>query len=181
LKRTPVLIAISLILLLIVAACGAGNRNDTAATGDGTFASSVTIGPLCPVEPCETLYGHPYHNLELVLMQPGGVRIIAPLTDDGEFSVAVPAGVYDVHLSPCMYMGCGTVFNAPHGAPVTVVSGKTSNTRFDIDTGIRAPAGPDGGVESLVRRLRDTGATVEIGEPAFQGFFSLPGQILQVN
>jgi hypothetical protein len=108
LKHTTVLLAISLTLLLIVAACGGGDGDgsDSPATDDSAFDGTATVGPICPVEPCETL---------------------------------------------------------------------------SDDTGIGAPAGLDGGVEGLVQWLREVGATVEIGGPIAQDFFSLPGQTVTVN
>ena len=188
------LYAISIVgfaMLALVAACGAdpgdtpnGTGGTPVADGDGTFTGTVTIGPLCPVEPCNLPTGTPYAVRDLVLQQPGGVLIDIPLNDDGSFSTEIPAGTYTVHLSPCDYLGCATTFPRPGTAgteptTVTIVSGQTTTRDYDIDTGIRAPIG--GAVESLAQRLRDAGAIVEIGPGTGQSFFSVPGQVLVVN
>ena len=192
--RLYALLIVAFAMLALVAACG-GDSDDKpsggsdtgdqpSGEGDGTFAGTVTIGPLCPVEPCDPPAGTPYAVRDLVLQQPGGVRIEIPLDDDGSFSVEVPAGTYTVHLTDCNFLGCATAFPQPGAAgaepvTVTIVSGQTTTRDFDIDTGIRASSGR--AVEALAQRLRDAGANVEIGPSAGQAFFAVPGQVLVVN
>ena len=79
-------------------------------------------------------------------------------------------------MSPCEYLGCQTAF------PVSadIVDGETATLNIDIDTGIRSPVGQSEAYE-LYQDLRATGASVEVGGPIGQVFFSVPGQALTID
>jgi hypothetical protein len=180
--------ALALTLLALVAACGVDTKGanpggEPGGTGDGTLAGTITIGPLCPIEPCDHPTGSPYYGMELVLQPPGGVRIAIPVNTDGTCAADVPAGTYTAHLTNCVHLGFDTAFPRPaDGDPtqMTAVAGQTSTYDFDIDTGIRAPVAGSG-IAAVMQRLRDAGATVEAGSFTSQPLFSTPGQVLVVN
>ena len=53
---------------------------------EGIITGSVTIGPLCPVEPCAEPIGDVYASRELLLRQEGREPIRIPLGPDGSFA-----------------------------------------------------------------------------------------------
>ena len=142
----------------------------------GVLTGRVTIGPLCPIEPCGDSSGYIYSGRELVLQQPGGVLLQVPLRSDGTFEGVVPMGTYAIHLDRCEYLGCqGAV-----PVSVEIRDGETSTLNIDIDTGIRSPVGVSEAYQ-LSEDLSATGASVEVGGLIGQSFFSVPGQLLTVN
>lgn len=93
----------------------------------------MSIGPLCPVEPCNSTL-NPYVDLEVVLATPGGNEVIrVPLGGSGTFQVVAPVGVYIIDIEPCEFLGCS------QSVPVEVEINSTAPTvvELDIDTGIR--------------------------------------------
>ena len=131
-------------LLLVAAACTGETRPPRSETiGDvrGVLTGSVTIGPLCPVEPCAD-GGDVYAGRELVLQQPGGVLLLVPLRSDGTFETVISTGSYTVDLGSCDYLGCTDAFPVS----VEIREGETATLHIEIDTGIRSPdsaPGPD--------------------------------------
>ncbi len=103
----------------------------------GTLEGRVSVGPLCPVEPCPTTTNNPYigHKLRLTstTMGPTPVPIEILLADDGTFRATVPAGTYRVDVTACLWLGCS------RSLPVmtTVQATQTTMLNVDIDTGIR--------------------------------------------
>ena len=131
-------------LLLVAAACTSeGTPPPTETTEDvrGELSGSVTIGPLCPVEPCADA-GDVYSSRELVLQQPGGVRHKVPLQPDGTFEAVISTGSYTVDLDPCEYPGCDGAFPVS----IDIGEGEPAILNIDIDTGIRSPVGAPGSV-----------------------------------
>ena len=61
-----------------------------------------------------------------------------------------------------------------------IVDGETTTLNIDIDTGIRAIVGQSE-ADELYEALRAAGASVEVGGPMSQEFFSVPGQVLTIN
>ncbi len=55
------------------------------------------------------------------------------LASDGSYSVSIPAGVYDISVQNCPWLGCSRTF------PITVSvgAGQPVNVSANIDTGIR--------------------------------------------
>ena len=98
---------------------------------------SVTIGPLCPVEPCVGEVGDAYTGRELTLQQPGGMHFDIPLRPDGSFEDTLPVGTYSAHMGLCDYLGCDRAFPID----VEIKDGETTTLNIDIDTGIRSPVG----------------------------------------
>ena len=123
-------------LLLVAAACTSeAAPPPPEATGDvrGLLSGSVTIGPLCPIEPCAGA-GDVYSSRELVLRQPGGEPIRVPLQPDGSFEAIISTGTYAVNLDSCEYLGCDEAFPSS----VEIGEGETATLSIQIDTGIRS-------------------------------------------
>ena len=136
--------------LALDAACTAGEGTTPTPVIDedvrGVLVGSVTIGPLCPIEPCGGSSGDIYSSRELVLQQPGGVRLQVPLRPDGTFEGIVPIGTYQIHLDRCEYLGCQGVFPLS----VEIRDGATSTLNIDIDTGIRSAVGASEAFKALL-------------------------------
>lgn len=103
----------------------------------GTVSGKVSIGPLCPVEPCNSTVD-PYSGKQLIFKPTGGGRPVdqpfyAKLKSDGLYSIELPSSNYSVTISDCQYMGCSAVF--PKN--ITVTANKNLELNIDIDTGIR--------------------------------------------
>src|SRR4030042_1457774 len=100
----------------------------------GLLKGKITIGPLCPVEPCPVKVPNPYTSRTIILQKQTG-EFFPPiiLQDDGSFEEEIGAGIYTLSLSDCSFLGCN------HSLPktVTVEAGKTTEVKIDIDTGIR--------------------------------------------
>ena len=107
-------------------------------SGQGTISGKVTIGPLCPVEPCPDPIPDIYTSRQLILqpliLQPdSGNPIYIQLNPDGSFQATVNAGIYTVNLTNCTFLGCKYVLPKI----VAVRPNETTTVNIDIDTGIR--------------------------------------------
>lgn len=91
----------------------------------------VSIGPLCPVEPCKNTT-NPYLGKGLIFKM-GAEEKLARLNIIGDFYINLPTGNYSVTLSDCNYIGCSSVFPKS----IRVETNKTFELNLDIDTGIR--------------------------------------------
>jgi hypothetical protein len=130
---------------LIVAACGSRNATVTRAPQPtpsptpvdpiGTLVGQVTVGPLCPVEPCLTPGANPYEGRHLVLthFDPNRSPVHIPLSVNGEFAVELHYWDYRVTLNECPWLGC----KAALPVKTSVDAGETTTLQIDIDTGIR--------------------------------------------
>jgi hypothetical protein len=99
----------------------------------GTISGKVTIGPLCPVEPCPNPDPEIYTSRQLILQSPYWNHIYIQLGADGSFRASVSAGTYTVGLTDCTFLGC------ERSLPITVAVSPNGLTTIDIhiDTGIR--------------------------------------------
>lgn len=99
----------------------------------GTISGKVTIGPLCPVEPCRNPDPDIYASRQLILQPPFGNQIRIQLNADGSFRATVNAGTYTVDLTDCTFLGC------KRSLPIiaTVSPNGLTTIDIDIDTGIR--------------------------------------------
>ena len=100
----------------------------------GTLKGKVTIGPLCPVEPCPVNILNPYTSRTVIVQkQTGEFLLPIILREDGSFEIEIGSGVYALSLSDCIFLGCS------HGLPktVTIEAGETAEVEINIDTGIR--------------------------------------------
>lgn len=93
----------------------------------------VSIGPLCPVEPCGNDVPNPYAGRSVVLSSENLGPVDVPLAADGTFEVLLPEGEYTIDLTDCAFLGCSHTLPVP----ARVVAGETTTLSIDIDTGIR--------------------------------------------
>jgi len=100
---------------------------------EGTLSGRVSIGPLCPVEPCRNPPQDIYSSRELLLKPPFGEAMHVKLEVDGTFQAKILAGTYTVNLTNCTFRGCEAVL------PRTVIIAPNQITilEINIDTGIR--------------------------------------------
>lgn len=101
---------------------------------NGLLKGKLTIGPLCPVEPCQATALNPYTSRKIILQnQTGEFFKLITLKEDGSFETEIGAGIYVLSLSDCSFLGCN------RSLPKTVIieSGKTTEIEIGIDTGIR--------------------------------------------
>lgn len=119
--------------VLAVTACG-GYGDDPTPTpaGKGTLSGTVSIGPLCPVEPCQDPV-NPYPGLKVVLTRDGEEAAMIDVQEDGTFSGQVPAGEFQLTVEPCQWLGCMNALPVQ----VRVRDGEVSSVAVVIDTGIR--------------------------------------------
>ncbi|MCX6761074.1 MAG: hypothetical protein NTZ84_03175 [Candidatus Nealsonbacteria bacterium] len=100
----------------------------------GLLKGKVTIGPLCPVEPCPITVPNPYTSRKIILQnQTGEFFKLILLKEDGSFETEIGVGIYTLNLSDCNFLGC----NRSLPKTVTIEAGKTTGVEIDIDTGIR--------------------------------------------
>ena len=174
-NRPIIAIFIAIIMPLLLAACGA-ESNGGKPSSEGTLTGTISIGPVCPVEPCDQSAGSIYVGRELVLLSTDGDPIRVPLADDGSFKVNLEPTTYLIRLEGCDYLGCDQAFPVEK----TVVSGETTTLNVNLDTGIRSPE-RNQGIGQLVSDLEGLGAVVSLGDSLSQPFFSVAGQEVTVN
>lgn len=129
-----VFIPMLVIMTLLVASLNCGCLS--ADTGTGTLTGNVSIGPLCPVEPCTLSHDRlvaAYEARPITISTPAG-SVVATVTADPEtgYSVALKPGTYVVDIP---YQGIGGSRELPES--VTIRSGETVHLNISIDTGIR--------------------------------------------
>jgi hypothetical protein len=102
----------------------------------GTITGTVTIGPLCPVEPCNLTPAQiaaAYAARRILVFDENLVPVgEVSIGADGHYAIAVPAGRYTVDLKP---IGIDRSPDVP--ALVSVPAGGYAVLDIDIDTGIR--------------------------------------------
>jgi len=99
----------------------------------GTISGKVTIGPLCPVEPCQDPDPNIYTSRQLILQPIFGYPDYIRLNSDGSFNATVDVGTYTVILTDCTFLGC------ERSLPIIITVNPNGLTTIDIsiDTGIR--------------------------------------------
>jgi hypothetical protein len=100
----------------------------------GILKGKVSIGPLCPVEPCPVAIANPYASRAIIInKQTGELLFSIPLDEDGSFETEIAAGNYNLDLSDCSFLGCR--YSLPK--TIKIEENKTAEINIDIDTGIR--------------------------------------------
>jgi hypothetical protein len=105
--------------------------------GTGILEGNVTIGPLCPVEPCNVSperLAQAYDARKIIvtpLDRVGGSETV-PIGPTGHYEVALPAGTYRVDIN---HAGIDRSSQVP--ATVVVHAGERVHLDLSIDTGIR--------------------------------------------
>jgi hypothetical protein len=100
-------------------------------------AGTVTIGPLCPVEPCnitpEQLTAV-YAARKVIVYNSDRTTVIKELSLDqtGRFSTELETGTYLIDIN-----SAGVDRSAQTPATITIVSSQTVTLNISIDTGIR--------------------------------------------
>ena len=118
--------------LIVLDGCAAGDDASPTPVATGTLFGKVSVGPLCPVEPCTNPID-PFAGVTLVITDDGALIRAVEIGDDGSYSATVPAGEYQVNLQPCDWLGC------QHALPQLIVTQpeQVLTLDIDIDTGIR--------------------------------------------
>jgi hypothetical protein len=129
---------VSLVVSLAVAlvfmslqACGAENKEE------GFLGGKVTIGPLCPVEPCDVpgeQLSKIYAERKIVIYAEGSRAIVeeVSLEQDGYYRTALEPGRYVVDINR---IGIDSSDDVPK--EIEIAHGQTIRLDIDIDTGIR--------------------------------------------
>jgi hypothetical protein len=132
--RSLVIIALVIIALTVVVILNPGIFRPQDTTG--TLTGTVTIGPLCPVEPCAVPRDQvvaAYAARPLLIMTPGGTLVQSVTADpDTGYSVSLRPGTYVVNIA---HPGIGGSPDLPK--TVTIRPGETVRLDIEIDTGIR--------------------------------------------
>lgn len=141
--KTTVTAVLSVVLLLCPACADSEESR-----GNGLLEGKVTIGPMCPVEPCkvsaDSLARQYRERRVLVYVEATKAQVAeGRLNDNGEYSIVLRPGKYivdvtdakgralalDPHLRPVIGTAQPRIVRVKAGAAVTV--------NFDIDTGMR--------------------------------------------
>jgi hypothetical protein len=180
-KRFFSFTALAVAGIALLAACGA----DVPATGDeggggsadkGTFVGQITIGPACPVEPCDLPEGTIYEGRVLTFLRSGASPFKVALNVDGSFSINLVPADYIIGMENCSYFGC-EIFPLEQ----TIVAGETVTFNRDFDTGIRSPS-QNAGLARIMADFTNAGlGAVGVGDVVEQPFFEPQGKTLIVN
>ena len=133
-SRAVFIFMLGIMSLIVVMALNSGCIQ--AGSGTGTLTGNVSIGPLCPVEPCTVPHDRlvaAYAARPITISTPAGMAV-ATVTADPEtgYSVALKPGTYVIDIQ---HQGIGGGKELP--ATVTLMSGETVRLDISIDTGIR--------------------------------------------
>ena len=132
------LVIIILVVTIITFAIVLFGDNLPAETGNktGTLTGKVSIGPLCPVEPCTIPHDRlvaAYAARPITISTPSGAFVTTVTADpESGYMVALKPGTYVVAIPK---QGIGGSQELP--ATVTIRSGETVRLDISIDTGIR--------------------------------------------
>lgn len=122
-------VAVAIVMNGGVSPAGAGNAT-------GTLTGTVSIGPLCPVEPCTVSRDQllaAYAARPISISTAGGTPVASVTADPVTgYSVALRPGTYVVDAA---HGGIGGSRDLPK--TVTIRSGETVWLNISIDTGIR--------------------------------------------
>jgi len=128
-----VLLLVILPVIIIVAGC----IQPVTPSSTGQLGGTVTIGPLCPVEPCHTSEEQrvaAYSARHLVITSEGqsSRTYEVPFSPDGHYTIELPEGHYHVDIVK-------NGIDRGEGVPttVTIKRGEMVTLDLSIDTGIR--------------------------------------------
>ncbi len=144
-KRHSILIIVIFGTLLSFA-CENGINDTTAETG--ILEGKVTIGPLCPIEPCNLTpeqIAAIYEARKVIIYKKSSLNIIVEiqLTADGEYSVSLNAGQYIIDVSDAngnalpLELSQRPRFGNAIPQEAEIFEDQTTISDFYIDTGIR--------------------------------------------
>lgn len=136
--RGVFVLPLAIITCICAAAFAGGCLSDSGGTNGaaGTLTGSVSIGPLCPVEPCTISRDQltaAYAARPLIVSTPKGAEVARVTADpDDGYTIALNPGIYVVDIP---HRGIGGSPDLP--VTVTIRSGETVRLDISIDTGIR--------------------------------------------
>jgi hypothetical protein len=132
--RTVFILVLVIITIAVAVALNGGSL--PAGAGTGTLTGNVSIGPLCPVEPCTVPHDRlvtAYAARPISISTPVGTVVTTVTADpDTGYSVALKPGTYVIDIR---HQGIGGSKDLP--ATVTLRGGETVRLDISIDTGIR--------------------------------------------
>ncbi|MFH1471079.1 MAG: hypothetical protein ABIF01_04990 [Candidatus Micrarchaeota archaeon] len=130
-------VALRMILLLVVAVMLIAGCSQKKNEETGTLQGTVTVGPLCPVEPCNLAPGALAKALEtrrvvVYTQDQSSTVIVVDLKSDGSYKTDLLPGTYliDIHK-----IGMDSSGDVPK--EITIETGKTIELNIDVDTGMR--------------------------------------------
>ena len=126
-----------LLLFLTSILAFSGGCTSESSHQEGTLAGHVTIGPLCPVEPCNVspeVRAAAYDARKILIYARDRNSLIKTVSigADGNYSVSLPPGQYHVDIN---HIGIDRSPDVP--AEVEISAGETVRLDISIDTGIR--------------------------------------------
>jgi hypothetical protein len=132
----PLIVILVVIIIAIVFVTFDGGQPAETGKSTGTLTGKVSIGPLCPVEPCTVPHDRlvaAYAAHPITISTPDGI-VVTTVTADPEsgYTVSLKPGTYVVAIPK---QGIGGSPDLP--ATVTIRSGETIQLDITIDTGIR--------------------------------------------
>ena len=125
-----IILAAAIFGIIFIAGCVAEGQK-------GTLSGHVTIGPMCPVEPCNVTQEQieaAYASRKILIYNAGGQSVLEEvgIGKNGNYSVELNPGNYVVDIP---HTGVGGSADLP--AEIKIEAGKTIVLNIDIDTGIR--------------------------------------------
>lgn len=140
-KKNPLLLVMTPAVVLALALILIGTqscKNGTNGAGEkGFLRGRVTIGPLCPVEPCDLpleQQTRAYAARKVVIYREDARSIVKELSLDqtGKYATELNPGNYVVDINRLGIDSSGDVPKA-----IRIEPGQTVELNIDIDTGIR--------------------------------------------
>ena len=135
LSRSLFIIILIVITIAVAILLNAGAPLPGSGNANGTLAGNVTIGPLCPVEPCSISREQivaAYNSRPIIITTPRGAFVGSVTADpDTGYSISLRQGTYIVDIR---HQGIG---GSDLPKTVTIRAGETVRLDIDIDTGIR--------------------------------------------
>ena len=132
----PIIIILIVTIIAIVFVTFDGGLPAGTGSTTGTLTGKVSIGPLCPVEPCTVPHDRlvaVYAARPITISTPSGTVVTTVTADPASgFTVALKPGTYVVAIPK---QGIGGSPDLP--ATVTIRSGEMVRLDISIDTGIR--------------------------------------------
>ncbi len=129
-------VILSMVIVGIIGAAALSSGCLQGGAGTGTLVGQVSIGPLCPVEPCAISHDQlvaAYAARPITISTTYGSRVTTVTADpESGYSVALNPGTYIVDIP---HQGIAGSRELP--ATVTIHNGEIVRLDISIDTGIR--------------------------------------------
>jgi hypothetical protein len=136
LSRSLFIIILIAITLAVAILLNTGTSLSSTGNATGTLTGNVTIGPLCPVEPCSVSRDQivaAYAARPIMITTEGNILVGSVTADpDTGYSINLRPGSYVVDVR---HQGIGGSRDLPES--VTIRAGETVRFDISIDTGIR--------------------------------------------